>query len=140
MQRYDEHYKETVFDAVACNVNQFYSLNETYGRQYGDLLLRSIGISMSKLVRKTGGIGCRKEGDTFLLYLPHQDDMEQLLRKFSDDLFVDEETAGKVTLRFGVYVNARQERDIEERFACAKSAADSIEHDPQSICGFYLSE
>lgn len=140
VNRYDQHYKGASLDAVVCDVNRFYSVNEQYGRQFGDLVLRSIGISFSKLARKTGGIGCRKGGDTFLLYCPHQEDYEQLLKKFSEDLFVEKDTADKVNLRFGVYLNAQQEPDIEKRFACAKSAADSIENDPEKICGFYEQE
>ena len=76
---------------------------------------------MNKLVRKTGGIGCRNEGDTFLLYCPHREDYGPLLKQFAADLFVDPETAGKVNLKYGVFANAQQEPDIEERFARAKA-------------------
>ncbi len=134
---FDQQFKDTVVDAVACDVNHFHTLNEQYGRQFGDLLLRSIGIGIKKLARKTGGIGCRQGGDTFLIYCPHRDDYDQLLRKFMDEVFVESETHEKVRLRFGVFANARQETNIEERFACAKIAADSVEKDPQAICGYY---
>lgn len=89
-------------------------------------MLRSIGISFRKLARKTGGIACRERGDTFLLYCPHRDDYEQLLKKFMKDLYVEEDTSEKVELRFGVFVNAEQETEIEDRFACAKIAANNI--------------
>ncbi len=133
--RYDQNYRETAFDAVVCSVNDFYALNEQYGKQFGDLVLRSIGISMNHLARKTGGIGCRKEGDTFLFYCPHREDYEQLLRKFVEELFIGAETENRVTLRFGVFVNAQREPDIEERFFRAKLAADSVENDPQRLYG-----
>ena len=84
-----------------------------------------------------GGIACRKGDDTFLLYGPHQDDYEEQLRRFADNLFVDEEMASKVRLTFGVFCDAGQEPDIEERFACAKVAADSMEGDSSRICGYY---
>ena len=121
---YDQHYRETGFDAVFCNVNQFQSLNEQYGRQFGDLILRNIGVGIKKLVRKTGGIGCRKEGDTFLLYLPHRDDCEQLLKKFITDMFMEKDTADKVSLRFGIFYNAKQEPELEKRFVRAECAAE----------------
>lgn len=47
------------------------------------------------------------------------------------------DAAGKVTMRFGVYANAQEEPDIEERFIRAQIAADSIGNDPQKICGYY---
>ena len=137
VDRFDQLYKGTALDALACDVNEFHAVNEQYGRQFGDLVLRSIGISMKKLARKTGGIVCRKGGDTFLLYCPHRDDYEQLLTKFLADLFVEKETANKVSLRFGVFPNAGQEADVEERFDCAILAADSVKNDPQKICGYY---
>ena len=139
VSRFDLHSKETAFDAVVCDINHFRSVNDQYGRQFGDLVLRSVGISIGKLARKTGGIGCRKGMDTFMLYCPHQDDYEKLVKKFLDNLFVDKDTASKVTLRFGVYANAQLEPDIEERFTCAKIAADRVEDDTQVICGFYES-
>ena len=137
VNRYDLHFRDTAFDAVACDINQFHEVNEQYGRQFGDLVLRSIGISLSKLVRRTGGIACRKEGDTFLLYCQHQDDYESLLKKFMDELFVDKDMAGRVSLRFGIYADAQSEPDIEERFVRAKMAADSVEGDPHRMYAFY---
>ena len=136
VNRFDQQYKETAADAVVCDVNRFRAVNEQYGRHFGDLVLRSIGISIRNLTRKTGGIGCRRD-DTFLLYCPHQEDYESLLEKFLADLFVEKETASMVSLRFGIFANAGQEPDIEERFARAKRAADRIEDDPHTICGFY---
>ena len=64
-------------------------------------------------------------------------DYEQLLRKFLADLFIEEDTADKVTLRFGVFADARQEEDIERRFDSAILAAERARNDPEKICGFY---
>jgi GGDEF domain-containing protein len=124
-------------DAVVCDVNEFHSINEQYGRHYGDLVLRSVGIGINKFARRVGGIGCRKTGDTFLLYCPHMDDYERLTQKIMADAFVDKEMADKVELRFGVFADARQEADIEERFARAQIAADSVEDDSGNVLGFY---
>lgn len=71
------------------------------------------------------------------MYCPHRDDYEQLIRKFTEDLFVEKETADKVSLRFGVYENAEREQDIDQRFICASIAAEMAEADPDKICGFY---
>lgn len=125
--RYDQYEKTTSFDAVVCDVNQFSLINEKYGWQYGDRVLHSIGNSIKNLIRKTGGIGCRKERDTFLFYCPHQDNYEQLLREFLDDVFSEEEiTSDKVSLRIGIYAHAQEEPDMEERFARAAAAAVTV--------------
>ena len=81
-------------------------------------------------------MGCRQTGDAFLLYCPHQEDYERLAQELLLDVFVSEDVAGEVSLRFGVFVNARQEPNIEERFVCAKIAADKVQ-DSTAMCGFY---
>ncbi len=137
VNRYDQYYLDVDFDVVVCNVSQFHALNEQYGQQFCDLVLRSIGIGIKKLARKTGGIGCRKEGDTFLLYIPHRNDYEQQLKSFLADLFFEEEIADKVTMRFGIFPYAQKEPDIEERFIRAKTAADMSGNDQEELYGVY---
>ena len=137
VNRYDQYYGGKAFDAVVCDINRFYSVNELYGRQFGDRVLRSIGTSLKKLARRTGGLVCRRGGDNFLLYCPHQENYEQLFQDFLEEVFAAKDAAGKVTMRFGVYANAQEKPDIEERFIRAQIAADSIGNDPQKICGYY---
>jgi diguanylate cyclase (GGDEF)-like protein len=135
--RLDHLYKDDVLDAVACDVNRFHAANKQYGRQFCDQVLRCIGSGIKKLARETGGIVCRETGDTFLLYCPHQDDYEMRFRSFMSGVFADTEMAEKVSMRFGVFTNALQEPNIEERFECAKIAADRVKDDPQKVFEFY---
>ena len=137
VNRLDHIYKDITLDAVVCDVDRFHSANKKYGRQFGDHVLRSIGTGLRKLARELGGIGCRQGGDTFLLYCPHQEDYEQRLRIFMEEVFAEKETSEKINLRFGVYTDARQKADVEERFACAKMVADSVKDDKETICAFY---
>jgi diguanylate cyclase (GGDEF)-like protein len=134
--RLDHIYKDTTLDAVVCDVNRFYAINQQYGRKFGDRVLSDIGAALRKLARQIGGIGCRQGGDTFLLYCPHREDYASLLRQFTADIFAEEETADKVSLRFGVFANAKREPDAEERFARASAAAERIKDDPNTICGY----
>ena len=136
VSRLDHLYKETALDAVACDVNRFRFVNKQYGRQFGDKVLRRVGAGLKKLARETGGIGCRQGSNSFLLYCPHQEDYASLLRQFTADVFAGEEMADKVSLRFGVFANAKRESDAEERFARAAAAAESIKDDPAVICGY----
>ena len=138
VSRLEQLYKETALDAVICDVNKFHSVNKQYGRQFGDKVLRSIGLSMKKLARKTGGISCREKDDTFLLYCPHQNNYEQLISEFLSDVVSGEELADKFSVRFGVFSDARQVENIEDRFEFAKIAADRVKHEPEKNCGFYI--
>ena len=137
VNRLDHLFKDASLDAVACDVNRFHSANKQFGRQFGDRVLREIGVCMRKLARKTGGISCRESGDTFLLYGQHQDDYEKLLKEFTSELFADEKIADNISIRFGIFTNAGQETDMEERFERARIAADRVKNDTQTICGFY---
>ena len=137
VDRLDHLFKDASLDAVACDVNRFHSANKQFGRQFGDRVLRDIGVCMRKLARKTGGISCRESGDTFLLYCQHQDDYEELLKEFTSELFADEKIADNISIRFGIFTNAGQETDMEERFERAKIAADRVKNDPERICGYY---
>jgi diguanylate cyclase (GGDEF)-like protein len=138
--RLDHIYKDASLDAVVCDVKQLHMINELYGRQFGDLVLRIIGISLRKLARRIGGIGCRQGGDIFLLCCPHQNDIEALLKEFLSDVFAEKELVDRIELRFGVFTDAQKVKDVEERFARARIAADSVMEDPEKICGFYSEE
>lgn len=137
VSRLDHVYKDAALDAVVCDVTRFHFVNRHYGRQFGDRVLRGIGEGLKKLARETGGLVCRESGDTFLLYCPHRDDYERLFRAFTAEVFNEKELADRISLRFGVFVDAQQEAKIEERFERAKIAADRVKDEPQRVCGFY---
>jgi diguanylate cyclase (GGDEF)-like protein len=136
VSRLDQIYRGSSLDALAFDLNRFHSVNKHYGRQFGDLVLQRIGTALRKLARETGGIGCRQGGDTFLLYCPHQHSYEHLLEEFMSEVF-DKEIENKVNLRVGIYLDAQQEPEIEERFARAIIAADRVKDNPDAVCGFY---
>ena len=117
-----------MLDAVVCDINHFRSLNKQYGQQFGDSVLRNIGTCLKKFARKTGGIVCRQERDTFLLYCPHQDDYEELIETFLADLDSENVITDKVDLRFGVFADARQ------NFWIAKAAQRCRDFTSTSLC------
>ncbi len=137
VNRLDHLYNETALDAVICDVNRFHSVNKQYGRQFGDRVLRSIGASMKKFARETGGISCREKDDTFLLYCPHQNDYEHLISKFLTDVFSAEEFEDRFSIRFGIFTDAHQAENIEDRFEFARIAADRVRNGPQRNYAFY---
>jgi len=132
--KFDHLYKNTALEAVVCDVN---SVNKQYGRQFGTHVLRSIGTGLKKLTRETGEICCREEDDNFLLYCSHQDNFEQLISGFLSHVFTGRELADKVSIRFGFFSDTQQVENVEDRFECAKIAADKVKDDPEKICGLY---
>ena len=137
VSRLDHVYRGTVLDAVVCDVNRFHSVNKQYGRPFGTHVLRGISTGLKELARATGGICCREEDDTFLLYCPHQENYEQLIGEFLSGVLAGREFADKVSVRFGIFTDALRVESAEERFERAKIAADRVKADPEKICGFY---
>lgn len=69
-EQYDMYHKDMSMDALVINVNHFHIINERYGKAYGDEVLKRIGEKVREIVRDAGGIVCRREADTFLVYFP----------------------------------------------------------------------
>ena len=125
---FDKHYEEKSMDAIVCDVNHFHMINERYGKEYGDEVLRQIGEKIKKQARKLGGVGCRQAADTFLIYAPHRESYEDVLNLLSEGLgkIEEEDKDGKIRLRMGIYYDVDKTIDIERRFDRAKMAADAI--------------
>ena len=124
----DARHKDYPTDAILLNVNHFHTINERYGKQYGDELLREIGQKALEFVEEAGGIACRSEADNFLLYCPSREDYAPLLEKVSVRMpgSGNGEEESRVWIRMGVYAGVDKELDVEQRFDRAKSAADTV--------------
>lgn len=125
-QQFDQHHKDMEMDAIVIDVNHFHMINERYGKSYGDEVLRRIGEKVREMVRDSGGIVCRREADTFLVYCPHGKDYKAILENASVGLAGEGEANGRVRLRMGVYSGVDKSIDIERRFDRAKLAADTV--------------
>ena len=125
-EQFDQHHKDLDMDAIVVDVNHFHMINERFGNAYGDSVLRRIGEKVREMVRDTGGIVCRREADTFMVYCPHGKDYRAILENASIGLAGEEGTNSRVRLRMGVYENVDKTLDIERRFDRAKNAADTV--------------
>ncbi len=124
---FDKHHKGMDMDAIVVDINRFHIINERYGRAYADQLLRRLGNTLHALAQASGGMACRREADTFLVYRPHGgDDCAELFERLSATLADDEDTVNRVRLRMGVYPCADKSLEIEQRFDRACAAADTI--------------
>ena len=136
-QQYDQFHKDKMMDAIVIDINHFHMINERYGNAYGDEVLTRIGERVRELVRDEGGIVCRKEADTFLVYCPHREDYKKILESASSGLSGDELANNRVRLRMGVYTDADKSLDIERRFDRAKTAADTVKNSFTKTIGIY---
>ena len=140
VRMYDQHYASMPMDAIVIDVNDFHVINERYGKQYGDGVLARIGSRVRQVSRELGGIGCRRSGDTFLIYCPNGQDYERILEEASEGLAGEDASENRVRLRMGVYSEVDKSLEIERRFDYAKTAANSVKSGHLKAIGIYDSE
>lgn len=133
----DMYHKDAPTDAIMLNINHFRTINDRYGKSYGDKVLQCVAERMKETVRDTGGIVCRSEADTFLIYCPHRDDYDVILEKTSISMPVDGLSENRIRIRMGVYPDVDKTLDIERRFDRAKMATDTVRDNFTNAIGMY---
>ncbi|MBR3274049.1 MAG: EAL domain-containing protein [Clostridia bacterium] len=118
--QYDVYHQDMDMDAMVVNISHFHMINERHGKAYGDDVLRRVGGKILQSVSGEGGIVCRRDGDTFLIYCPHRDNYEAILKEAATGM------DSRVRLRMGVYPHVDKSLDIERRFDRAKLASDTV--------------
>ena len=136
-EQYDQYHKNVDMDAIVIDVNHFHMINERFGTMYGDKVLRNIGEALRASVSDNGGIVCRREADTFMVYCPHGLDYEKLLDDTSVRLASENAEGNRVWLRMGVYACADKTLEIQRRFDRAKMAADTVQGSFTKRIGIY---
>ena len=122
--QYDTYHRDLPMDAMVVNINHFHIINERYGKLYGNEVLRRVAEKLRNAAGELNGLACRRQGDAFLLYVPHQEDYGALLDALAVEM--GDGARNRVRLRMGVYSNVDKSIDIERRFDCAKMAADTV--------------
>ena len=136
-QQYDQFHNDLPMDAILININHFRTINERFGTAFGDKVLKSIGDRIREAVKESGGIVCRRESDTFLVYCPHREDYKEILNYASVTLSGDESQTNRIRLRMGVYPNVDKSVNVERRFDRAKSASDAEQSHYGKSIGVY---
>ena len=135
-EQHDSHHKDEPMDAILLDINHFHMINERYGSAYGDEVLKRIGEKLEDYVANNGGLACRKDADTFLLYRPHKEDYKNIL-EVAGKGFSSDELSNRVRMRMGVYSIVDKSLAIERRFDHAKTAADTVKNSYTKMIGIY---
>ena len=134
---FDNHHPGVDTDAIIVDVNHFRMINERFGAAHGDMVLKHLATGIREAVRDSGGIVCRREADTFMVYCPHIEDPSVFLDDISAAVNrVASEKSG-VRLRMGVYPFVDKNMDIERRFDRADIAADKVRGNLTHLVGVY---
>ena len=126
-------------DAIVLDVNRFHMINELYGRAYGDLILKKIGNSIHELVCRTGGLAARSGSNTFGIYIPHLDNLNEELAKYIAAINEDM-GCQKISVRIGIYSDDGTPKDMEQRFDCARLTCRKLRNSYETTYDFYNAE
>ena len=126
-------------DAIVMDINRFHIVNELYGRDYGNTVLKKIGDGIHKLVSETGGLACRFDSNGFYIYIPHDpglmDSLPKEIEKMNKNL-----GEGNISLRMGVYSDDGSSLNMEQRFDRARLACNKLRNSYTTCFDFYNEE
>ena len=132
---YDLYYADVAMDAIMLNINRFHLMNELYGRAFCDDVLCALAREIKALLNGNIGIACRADSDTFMIYLPHTEDPDALLRRMADA--AAQQGRVKVSLRMGVFRCSDHSLTVSQRFDRASHACNTLRGSFRSGCSFY---
>ena len=135
-KRWDRYHHGIPMDAVVLDINRFHVLNELYGKEYGDGMLKKIVDTIREMTKSARGIACRSGSNGFYIYIPHVDDLKIRIGEYIRGL---ENTIGdhKLSVRIGIYKDEGKYLDIEQKFDRAKIACESLKNTYETAYAFY---
>ncbi|MCR5235861.1 MAG: EAL domain-containing protein [Lachnospiraceae bacterium] len=138
-KRLDMQNDNMPMDAMVIDINRFHIVNELYGREYGNDVLKKIGDGIHDLVKETGGLACRFDSNGFYIYIPHGHDLNKII---SDDL--DKINASlvdsNISIRMGVFEDDGNGLNMEQRFDRTRLACNKLRHSYTTCFDFYNEE
>ncbi len=127
---------DRVRDALVLNINHFHLVNEMYGRDFGDRVLRTAAGAISEYLQTVRGIACRPEGDTFYVFADHRDSHAPLLKAI-ESAFSGLGSEARLRIRMGVYPGDSSQDGLEHRFDRAAQACHTLRNNYLENTAFY---
>ncbi|MCD9022784.1 sensor domain-containing diguanylate cyclase [Cohnella silvisoli] len=112
------------FSMMVMDLDHFKQVNDTYGHEKGDEVLKFLSVSLQRLVGE-GYVCCRFGGEEFVVLVPNEEldvalqDAEKIRRYMSE---TDSPTDNKVTLSIGVAHYPSVAHNAEQLFRLADEA------------------
>ena len=100
-------------------------INELYGRDVGDKVLKAAAESVRQLAEESGGIACRYNADCFYLYIAQHWNYDKPLERISYNLGTLLKES-EIQVRMGVCQDTFLSTSIEQRFDRALQACNSL--------------
>ena len=120
-----ERNPDTVMDSIVINLTNFHILNEIYGRNFGNTVLKTIAADIAKLAEDSGGIGCRYDADGFYLYMANHWNYDKPLERIKFHL-AELLKENEIHIRMGICKGTFRSSSLEQSFDRALYACNSL--------------
>ena len=137
-QLMDRYQGKRSMDAVVINIDGFHLINEIYGRELGDSVLKRLADIARDYAHENEGIAARGRADTFYLYLNHQDSYDELEDRLKNGFAGL--ASSHINVRVGVYASPDAKQTMENRFDRARAACNTLRGNFQRTVAFFDDE
>ncbi len=110
---------ERAYSLVISNVRQFRLINDMFGMQAGDSILKQIGMALTRIQTPEMVIG-RLESDHFAILIPTEDFHAAVFQKISNQLIIKKDSNYRTSMNFGIY--PIEDREIPIPVMCERAA------------------
>ena len=129
--------EEVTMDAISLDIEHFHLINEIYGHEEGDFVLKKIADIIRNQIQDRIGIACRAEADTFYIYTDSISDyqafLDNIMKQIDDIAF----SSANIRLRMGINESIDDGETPQSIFEHARLACNLIRGDYVNQIGFY---
>ncbi len=104
--------KDTSYDILALDLKRFKLVNETFGRESGDKLLKALAFFLRGLEGAESGLFARASADTFYILMPHDLQFHETLHRELPLFFQTYPLPMQLHWKIGVYAMELQKEQI----------------------------
>lgn len=116
INEFDNYNPDVKMDAIAINIKRFHTINDMFGRKFGDRILVKVSKSLKQIMEKYNGLASRVESDTFYVYIASRDNYQEIIFKALDEVASDLNKDFHIDFKVGIYRNVDKSQSIEKRF------------------------
>lgn len=130
---------DTAYMLVATDIERFKLVNDSFGTEAGDELLRYTGEQLRRQVDMVDGICCRHSSDHFVALAPQEVDdggLATIIKHVAKD-FARYPLGMKITFKFGVYPIDDPSVPVSLMYDRAIIAAESVKGRYHNVCAYY---
>ncbi|MCR5508796.1 MAG: diguanylate cyclase [Lachnospiraceae bacterium] len=107
-----EQYNDAPMDAIVIDIEHFHLINEIFGRDEGDRILKKVASLIESELKDGFGIACRLSADTFFIYHSCPEDHMAFANRMIAEMDSLYRAPAKIRIRIGI------NKDVDRNDTC----------------------